>query len=107
MLLLPCPYLGNAVEITDERKEHIARRHPDLLPVNEQLMGQTLAQPDSVWASERFSNARLLVRWYNDLAGGKYVVVVVVSDAPLPRHWVITAYIARSLVSGVLEWERP
>ena len=35
------------------------------------------------------------------------VVVVVVSDtAPEKCHWIITAYIARKIVKGDVEWER-
>jgi len=41
------------------------------------------------------------------LHGGKQVVVVVVSDAAANgRHWLITAYIARKLAQGDVEWTR-
>lgn len=51
--------------------------------------------------------ARLLSRWYPDLRGGKFVVVVVLSESePYVRHWVITAYIARRLAGGKTEWQR-
>ena len=53
------------------------------------------------------SNARLFSRWYPDARGDKYGVVVVVSDlVPRRRHWIITAYIARELAQGVVEWQR-
>ncbi len=32
MALLPCPYLQGEVELTNEREEHIAEQHPDILP---------------------------------------------------------------------------
>ena len=48
--------------------------------------------------SPRSGNTQLFSGWFESLRGGKYVVVVVVSDlAPLARHWIITAYIARRL----------
>jgi hypothetical protein len=35
------------------------------------------------------------------------VIVVVVTDAaPNERHWIVTAYIARKLAGGVIEWTR-
>ncbi|MBI4203079.1 MAG: hypothetical protein HY532_08215 [Chloroflexi bacterium] len=106
MALFFCSYLGSDVELTTEREEHIARRHPELLPTHRQFIAETLAQPNSVWISERFANARLFARWYNELVGGKHVVVVVVSDTSPARHWIITAYVTGSLISGVLEWEK-
>jgi hypothetical protein len=67
----------------------------------------TLAEPDQVRRSARFGSARLFSRWYNDLRGGKHVVVVVVSGQAGPqRCWVITAYIARKLEEGEVEWKR-
>jgi len=38
--------------------------------------------------------------------GGKHVMVVVVSAPADGRHWIITAYIARRLAEGVVEWKR-
>jgi hypothetical protein len=63
-----------------------------------------LADPDPVRLSKRFSSAKLFSRWYGDLKGGKHVVVVVVSADS--RHWIITAYIARELAAGEVEWAR-
>ncbi len=68
----------------------------------------TLADPDTIRQSSRFSDGLLFSRWLTDVRGGKYVVVVVVSDqTPVERHWVITAYIARKLAEGTTLWHRP
>ena len=32
MATFTCPYLGNEVQLTEEREKHIAEHHPDLLP---------------------------------------------------------------------------
>ena len=102
-----CPYLESQVELTDEREQHIAAHHPDLLPQYADRIASTLADPDQIRRSARFASARMFSRWYNDLGTGKHVVVVVVSDpAPGSRHWIITAYIARTLAGGVVEWQR-
>jgi len=91
---MPCPFFGADVELTAERERHIAEYHPDLLP-------------DQVRRSARFDAAKMFSKMYTDLRGGKHVVVVVVSDeAPTRRHWVITAYMARRLVEGEVEWKR-
>lgn len=107
MKRFPCPYLGGEVEMSAERERHVAERHPDLLPEHEHRIAGTLAEPDQVRRSARFGAAKLLARWYTDLRGGKHVVVVVVSEAdPAPRRWIITAYIARRLAEGEVEWRR-
>jgi hypothetical protein len=105
MTQFPCPYLGGGVELTDQREQHIAETHPDFLPEHRQRIADTLANPDQALRRLRSSNARLFAHRYNDLIGGKYVVVVVMGDPPPPvRHWVITAYIARRLTGGRIEW---
>lgn len=107
MTRFPCPYLQGEVELTDERAQHIAERHPDLLPEHQERIADTLADPDQVRRSARFGNARLFVRWFAAVRGGKHVVVVVVSNtAPAGRHWIITAYLARKLAEGEPEWKR-
>ena len=107
MTRFPCPYLHGGVELTDERERHIAENHPDLLPEHRERVAQTLADPDQVRRSRRFGNARLFSRWFDTLHGSKHVVVVVVSDAAANgRHWLITAYIARKLAEGDVEWTR-
>ena len=101
------PYLNGEVELTDERKRHIAERHPDLLPNHRHWIAETLAQPDHVRQSVRFGSAKLFSRWYTDARQGKYVVVVVVSELdPIERHWIVTAYVARTLAEGEIEWKR-
>jgi hypothetical protein len=107
MSQLFCPYLCSVVTLTEERERHIEERHPDLLPEHRHLISETLNDPDQVRRSVRFASARMFSRWYPVLRGGKHVVVIVVSDADSAgRHWVITAYMARKLAEGVLEWTR-
>ncbi len=107
MSQFPCPYLEGDVVLTEERERHITERHPDLLPEHRKRIAETLADPDQVRTSIRFGSAKLFSRWYTDLRQGKHVVVVVVSERePRERHWIITAYIARKLAQGEIEWER-
>jgi hypothetical protein len=104
MTRFPCPYLGGDVELSEERERHIAERHPEVLPEHRDRIAATLANPDTVRRSSRFAYARLFTRWYDNLRGGKHIIVVVVSAAGTGRHWVITAYIARRLAAGEIEW---
>jgi len=101
-----CQYLKVSVELTKERETHITEHHPDLLPAHRDRIIGTLTDPDQVRRSTRFSSAKLFSRWYSDLLDGKHVVVVVVSHTAKLRHWVTTAYIARKLVEGEIEWEK-
>ena len=107
MISVPCPYLDGDVELTDEREHHITLRHPDLLPQYRQCIPDTLMLPDEVRRSSRIRNARLFSRWFEWLRGGKYVVVVVVSNPiPAERHWIVTAYMTNRLAGGDTEWKR-
>ncbi len=107
MTRYPCPYLHGEVELGEERERHVAERHPDLLPEHRDRLAAALADPDLVRRSERFGNALLFSRWYDDLRTGKHVVVVVVSASEIAgRHWVVTAYLARALKGGTVEWRR-
>ena len=106
MAQFQCPYLNAEVELTAEREAHIAEGHPDLLPGHRGRIAEVLAEPDQVRISSRFGRARLFSRWYTEGDRGKHVVVVVVSDLDRERHWIITAYHARKLIEGDVEWSR-
>lgn len=93
-----CPHLNARVELTREREDHISARHPDLLPEHRGCMAETLKEPERIRQSARVNNALMFARWFPELRGGKYVVVVVVSDAGVqPRHWIVTAYMTKRL----------
>jgi hypothetical protein len=77
-----------------------------LFPEYSDRIASTLVDPDQIRRSSRFGGARLFSRWYGDVKGGKHVVIVVVSAADIGRHWIVTAYMARALVAGDVEWQR-
>lgn len=107
MSYFACPYLHGDVELTEEREKHIAVGHPDFLPEHRNKISEVLNDPDQIRRSSRFLNARLFTRWFDTIRAGKFVVVVVVSDAaPKARHWVITGYVARKISGGEIEWNR-
>lgn len=107
MAFFPCPYLSVQVELSDERERHIGSHHPDLLPAHRRRIMETVAEPDQVRRSVRLGSAKLFSKWFADLRGGKHMVVVVVSDpGPEARSWIITAYMARKLAEGEIEWQK-
>jgi len=94
------------VELTDEREQHIAEEHPDLLPEQRDRIAETLIDPDQVGYSVR-GNTRLLSKYYDSSYKRKCVVVVVICDTePSERNWIVTAYRARSLPPGEVEWTK-
>jgi hypothetical protein len=103
---LACPHLHGEVVLTPERERHIQERHPDLLPKYRARIAETLADPDQVRRGAHLGNARLFSRWFDDIIGGKHVVVVVISEVATGRHWMITAYLVRKLGPGDVEWKR-
>ncbi|MBF0449411.1 MAG: hypothetical protein HQK75_01780 [Candidatus Magnetomorum sp.] len=107
MFLFPCPYLNNEVELTDERKLHIQKHHPDLIPEYETCIAKTLYDPDHIRTSSRYGNAKIFSKWFSSVKNGKYIVVVVVSDnMPYERHWIITSYISRKLSTKGIIWKK-
>ena len=99
-----CPYLRTEVELNEERHTHIATEHADFAPFIDRIAG-VLAAPSTVRRSSSDPQVRLFSCWYDDVADGMYVVVVVVADpAPSRRHWIITAYMTHSLTGGTIEW---
>lgn len=107
MKKINCPYLNTNVELTGERKRHIAKTHPELLPSHEQEMIGTIADPDEIRRSKRYANALLFCKWFSSVKEGKYIVVVILSEAsPKERHWIITAYITRKLTHGEIVWQK-
>ncbi len=107
MTRFPCPYLHGDVELTDEREQHIAAHHPDLLPEHHHRIGETLTDPGEVRRDSDYPNTRFFFRWYDDLRDGKFVVVAVVSDPSGARHWIVTAFMGRKPPKGDPEWKRP
>ncbi len=103
-LRLPCPYLHAEVELSEERRQHILSRRPEL---DADCLAQTLADPDQVLAHEARPEQRLFCRLFPDLPGGKQVVVAVVTEVERRRHWIVTAYSTRRIRrQGETLWSR-
>jgi hypothetical protein len=102
-----CPWLNGEVELTEERERHIEEKHAGLLPGYRDKIAVVLADPEVIRRRGDAPPERLFSRWYTDLGRGRHVVVVVVTQAHNPpRHWIVTAYMARRLPRGGIEWRR-
>jgi hypothetical protein len=103
-----CPYLETSVELTREREQHILDRHPDLLGKYLDFIKQTLLDPDEVRCDQRFEETLLFSRWFSDIQRGRFLVVAVVSDqvrdALDDRHWIVTAYLSKTVTQGDVVW---
>lgn len=97
-----CPYLKSRVELTAERRAHIAIRHPDVLPYLARI-GAVLEQPDEIRRSQRDSETLLFYREFPKMLGGKNLAVVVKIDH---RAFVLSAYLTRTRVNGEVLWKK-
>lgn len=84
-----CPYLGDTVEVTDERYVHVLRRHSDFAPAHWQRVEETLLDPDQGRASVAGADVIVFFRWYPDV--DKYVIAVINIESEI-RRWLMTAY---------------
>jgi len=88
--------LGQPVELTDERRGHILKRHPAVAPFLDRIH-EVLTRPDRVRRSTYDPNVLLFSLFYCDILDGKHLVVVVKTDG---RRFILTVYITRRLVGG-------
>jgi hypothetical protein len=94
------------VELTEERRRHIAARHPELLLRIGPRIAETILTPDLVRRSSRRPTAQLFSKRIHAGDRIRHMVVVVECGDADDRHWVVTAYVTRRLTGGVVEWRR-
>lgn len=88
---------GVPVRLTDERWDHICRRHPELRDQEEKIL-ETVESPDTVLQGDY--GEKLAVRFYKTTPlTSKYLVVAYKELSPRDG-FVVTAYFARRLA----EW---
>jgi len=91
-----CGYLEVEVELTDERT----------LPDYEEQLAQTLADPDLIRSSDHDEKALLFSKWFSTIRTGRFLILVVVSQTALSRHWIVTIYTARKITGGIMVWKK-
>jgi hypothetical protein len=107
MALFLCPYLGQSVELTDERRIHIAERHPGILPIYEPQLIETMAIPDTIHKSKYDEAALIFSKWFDNISSGRYLIAIVVQSESkeLPRVWMITVYTSKKIPKGAILWK--
>jgi hypothetical protein len=99
-----CPYLGQPVELTDEREAHIQQRHAEILPARADRLAETLGEPDAVYRG-RSPDLLIFSRWY-DSEQGKHLLMFVVEEPARSRYWILTSRYSRIPSTGELIWQR-
>jgi|SRR5262245_55111782 len=94
---------SQAVELTEERWQHIVTEHPIMSEYREKLP-TVLADPDYIKRSKRDGDVLLYYRYFTDILAGKFLLVVVKRDAK--RSFILTGYVTRSVMKGNTLWER-
>ena len=92
-----CQILDIDFNLTQERREHIVRRHPELSNLEREFF-DTVLLPDFI--IKKPTEECLLVKWQSSILNGKFMVVVVKLD--VSRSWIITAYLSRTKPTGEL-----
>jgi hypothetical protein len=100
---MTAPALAQASSGPTER--HIRQYHPEVLTQGRNLIDLTLSQPDLIRRDLRDpASTGLFSRWYDQVRGGRHVIVSVVSETE--RNWVVTAFTAGYVEERDIEWTR-
>ena len=91
------------VELTEERWQHIVKEHPEVLEHREKIP-TVFSDPDYVKRSKRDEHVILYYRYFAEILGGKYLLVVVKKEPA--RSFVLTGYVTRSVMKGPWSWPR-
>ena len=86
---------GNEVRLTDERLQHMLRRHPEMAFQLHRL-AETLARPDTVQISRSSHTVQLYYRLYTDLRGRSRYLCLVVKKAS-GYSFILTGYLTRRI----------
>ncbi len=93
---------NNAIELTDERWQHIVREHPEVEPYKGKIQ-EVLLSPDYVKKSKRDEEVLLYYKFYGDMFDGKYLLVAAKKGL---RSFILTCYITDIIKRGETLWEK-
>lgn len=88
MSIFSSPALGN-IDLTEERKNHIAEVHPELKS-GLQKLSDVLSAPDEIRISRFDENVLLFYKFFANIKHGKYISIAVKTG---DRNFILTAYI--------------
>jgi len=93
---------GKEIILTTEVKRVIFAKHPEVSRFFDKVT-VTLASPDMVKRSPTDLRVRLYYRFYQEIFGGKFMVVVVKS---VERDFISTIYITDKVKAGEVIWQK-
>jgi len=89
------------IKLTKERWDHIAKMHPEMGDMIEDLKG-ALEDPELIKRSVYNENVVLFYRYYAHIYEGKHMCVVVRID----DESIVTAYITDRIKKGEVVWKK-
>lgn len=93
---------GNEIVLTTERRECIITKHPEIKPYKDKIK-MVLQEPDLVKKSKRDEKVFLYYKYFEEILGGKYLLVVVKINK---SNFIITAYITDRIKEGEIIWRK-
>lgn len=93
---------GNRIELSNERWQHIIKEHPEVKNCQDKLP-EVVKQPDLIKHSKKDKDVLLYYRYYPEILGGKYLLVVVKIRS---RSLVLTCYVTDRIKEGDVLWQR-
>jgi len=91
------------VRITDERWEHICRRHPEIEEENGKVL-ETITNPDIIQRGDR--NELMALRFYEQTPLSPKYLVVVYREVSSTDGYIITAYFTNRIRRREVIWKR-
>ena len=88
--------IGKTVELTDERKNHILLRHPDIAPHISKI-AKILLAPDEIRVDSTDKFVLLFYRYFSRISHGKYLAVAIKTNR---RNFVLTFYSTHRIKTG-------
>ena len=85
------PYLNTDVVFSDEREQHIIKKHPGTLPEYLSQMTETVSNPDEIRQSDRDPKALLFLKWFDTIRTGRYLIAVVINEGSPELPWIVTS----------------
>ncbi|KKR78110.1 MAG: hypothetical protein UU23_C0003G0008 [Candidatus Curtissbacteria bacterium GW2011_GWA1_40_9] len=88
--------IGKEIELTDERRQHIISRHPDVA-THFTKASTTLVEPDEIRIDKEDKNVLLFYKYFSKIGSGKYLVVAVKFNK---RNFLLTLYSTHRIRTG-------
>ena len=92
---------NNPIKLQDTHWTHIIKEHPEIEPYKNRL-SDVLSKPDLVKRSKRDKDTFLYYRYYEDMYGGKYLLVV----ARIKDKLLLTCYTTDRIKECDLIWKK-